>query len=148
MKESMIQEAIALYDERGDESIEEINRIMNQWEYTNGVNELRKAEKLFSRLVNHYSSSPEEILLKKEEQEKILHFLLWVKRFLQTQSEEDWQLWRAWIIEGIKPKELAYLFHIPYSSIHNRLNRITRDVQGVIHLYDEEFGSLQVYLED
>ena len=90
MKESMIQEALALYDQRGNEAVKEINRNMVQWEYSNDVNELRKADKLFSRMAQKYGRSPEEILLEKEKRVKILHFLLWVRQYMLAQSRTEW----------------------------------------------------------
>ena len=42
----MIQEALALFEQRGDSAVEEINAIMRNWEFTNSVAEYRKVDKL------------------------------------------------------------------------------------------------------
>ena len=64
MKESILLEAISMYEDKGPDAIEEINRTTAIYEYSLKVEELRIAEKIFKTLKygeNTYGKSPEEI---------------------------------------------------------------------------------------
>lgn len=148
MKESMIQEALALYDQRGNEAVKEINRNMVQWEYSNDVNELRKADKLFSRMTQKYGRSPEEILLEKEKRVKILHFLLWVRQYMLAQSSTEWEMWRDWIVTGDRVSKIAKKHDMLPDTARHLLLKITKRIRSVIPYYDMQYGSLEEYLKD
>ena len=66
MKESMIQEAITLFEHLGDKALEEINFAMKSWEYTNSVNEYRKVDKLSKLFLERFGNLQKRFILKKK----------------------------------------------------------------------------------
>ena len=100
----MIQEALALFEQRGDSAVEEINAIMRNWEFTNSVAEYRKVDKL-SAMVERYGDSPEKIIIRKEERMMLLHFVCWLKVFLKQVRPLMWYVWRDTVIYGMSIKQ-------------------------------------------
>jgi len=93
VKESILLEAISMYEDKGLDAIEEINRTTAIYEYSLKVEELRIAEKIFKTLKygeNTNGKSPEDILIDKEEKERIFHFACWVMDYLKTQNPNYW----------------------------------------------------------
>lgn len=146
MKESMIQEALALFEQRGEKAVEEINAIMNNWEFTNSVSEYRKVDKL-SSMVEKYGESPEQILIKKEERMVLLHFVCWLKGYLQTISDKAWDIWRDNVIYGMSYKQCAKKYNIGISTVGGYKTRYNKRIKEALPLYYEQFGNLENYLK-
>lgn len=142
----MIQEALTMFEERGDDAINEINRNVRQWEYMNSIGELRKSEKLFDRITRKYGKSPEEIYLDKEKNQKILHYILWVRDYMCCLSKEDWKLWAEWIIKGRSYTYMSKKYGYELSGLRKKLLKITDKIRDITPLYDKQFGSLYEYL--
>lgn len=147
MKESMIQEALALFEQRGEKAVEEINAIMNNWEFTNSVSEYRKVDKL-SSMVEKYGESPEQILIKKEERMVLLHFVCWLKGYLQAISDKAWNIWRDSVIYGMSYKQCAKKYNISISTVGAYKIRYNNRIKQALPLYYEQFGNLENYLKE
>ena len=150
MKESILLEAISMYEDKGADAIEEINRTTAIYEYSLKVEELRIAEKIFKTLKygeNVSGKSPEEILIDKEEKERIFHFACWVMDYLKTQNPNYWELFRDRFILGISIERMAKKYNKSKSVMYKTTKRVITEVNSVIKLYDEEYGSLKDYLE-
>lgn len=148
MKESMIQEAITLFDHVGDKALEEINFAMKSWEYTNSVNEYRKVDKLSQLFFEKYSKSPEEIYIKKEEQLVLIHFAMWLKQYLSSMDPVSWGIWRDTIIYGLSTKEMMKKYGITRDSkLYQRRKKILKYIEAGLPLYYEQYLNLEEYMK-
>ena len=147
MKESMIQEALALFEQRGDSAVEEINAIMRNWEFTNSVAEYRKVDKL-SAMVEKYGDSPEKIIIRKEERMMLLHFVCWLKVYLKQVRPLMWYVWRDTVIYGMSIKRCAKKYKITESSAKNCKSACKQNIKRAFPLYYAQFGNLEEYLKN
>ena len=147
MKESMIQEALALFEQRGDNAVEEINVIMKNWEFTNSVAEYRKVDKL-SAMVERYGDSPENIVIRKEERMMLLHFVCWLKVYLKQVRPLMWYVWRDTVIYGMSIKQCAKKYKITESSAKNCKSACKQNIKRALPLYYAQFGNLEEYLKN
>lgn len=147
MKESMIQEALALFEQRGEKAIEEINAIVEKWEYTNSVDEYRKVDKL-SSMVEKYGVSPEQILIRKEEQMMILRFVCWLHVYLKSIRPVFWYIWRDTVIYGLSTKQCASKYKFRSRTIAKYKRIANQKAQEALPLYYAQFGNLEKYLRD
>lgn len=147
MKESMIQEALALFEQRGKQAVEEINSIMNAWEYTNSVSEYRKVDKL-SSLVEKYGASPEQIVIRKEEQRYLLHFVCWLQTHLRNVKPIMWYIWRDAVIYGQNTKELAKKYQISTKTVNRWKVKCRKQISKALPFYYAQFGNLEEYLKN
>lgn len=148
MKESMIQEAITLFEHLGDKALEEINFAMKSWEYTNSVNEYRKVDKLSKLFLERFGKSPEEIYIKKEEQLMLLHFALWLKSYLSSSNKMSWEIWRDSVIFGMSTQEIMNKYNIKNNQIvYKRRKKIYQDIKTALPLYYEQYLDLEEYMK-
>lgn len=148
MKESMIQEAITLFEHLGDKALEEINFAMKSWEYTNSVNEYRKVDKLSKLFLERFGKSPEEIYIKKEEHLMLLHFALWLKSYLSSSNKMSWEIWRDSVIFGMSTQEIMDKYHIKNNQIvYKRRKKIYQDIKTALPLYYEQYLDLEEYMK-
>lgn len=148
MKESMIQEAITLFEHLGDKALEEINFAMKSWEYTNSVNEYRKVDKLSKLFLERFSKSPEEIYIKKEEHLMLLHFALWLKSYLSSSNKMSWEIWRDSVIFGMSTQEIMDKYNIKNNQIvYKRRKKIYQDIKTALPLYYEQYLNLEEYMK-
>ena len=148
MKESMIQEAITLFEHLGDKALEEINFAMKSWEYTNSVNEYRKVDKLSKLFLERFSKSPEEIYIKKEEHLMLLHFALWLKSYLSSSNKMSWEIWRDSVIFGMSTQEIMDKYNIKNNQIvYKRRKKIYQDIKTALPLYYEQYLDLEEYMK-
>lgn len=146
MKESMIQEALMIYEQRGDTAVEEINAIMKNWEYTNTVAEYRKVDKL-SSLVERYGDSAEAIIIRKEERMMLLHFVCWFKRYLYQVRPLFWYVWRDSIVFGLNREQCAAKYGISKKYVTKIRTKCKEYLKKAKPLYYEQFGDLEEYLK-
>lgn len=151
MRESMLIEAIAMYEKFGDSAIDLITRANATYEHSRAIDELRKADRASERLreliYRKYSKNPEEIYLKKEQDEYILHFVLWVKKMVKSYSEKDWSAFERFVVEGKKLREIAKEDNISIQEVKQKLMRARKRIKELVPLYNEQFGDIKDYLE-
>lgn len=146
MKESIIQEALALFEQRGDKAIDEINAIQNMYEYKKTIDEYRTVDKL-ALIYNEYSKSPEDILIKKEEHLYLLHFVCWLKKYLSLTKPNLWETWRDSVIFGLDNQTLAKKYKVKPQAISKRKNFINKLIKKALPLYYEQYLNLEEYLK-
>lgn len=148
MIDKMIAEALYMYEQKGEKALFEISRNLEQNEYTDSVNEIRKAERIAARIERKYGKSPEEILIEREERAKIIHFLAWLKPLILNKSEEEWQIWRDVVLLGKSVKQVAKERGLSVSCVYKRNRSVMKLIKEMTKYYDEQYGSLKEYLED
>lgn len=129
-----------------DEDVcDNITRITNRDEYIQDVNSNRLKEKITNKYwFVRLGKSPEEIVIGWEEDEKILHFISWIKSVL---SKKEWEIFREYNLNNVTRKKLAQQMETTKSSIDYYLTRAGKKIQKAIPFYTAQFGDLQKYLK-
>lgn len=146
--DKMIFEAIDLIEQRGEDGIKEVNRNMKQWEYSRDLDEIRKAEKILNKLEKKHGRSPEEILIEREEREKIVHFLLWVRDLIKAKDPIDWDIFKSHVVNGTKVRDLAKKYGYSEDGIRQKIARAIRLVEEMEPYYAEQYGGIKEYLQN
>ena len=90
-------------------------------------------------------SSPERIVIRREEEEKILHFFSWIQSILLP---DEWKLWSQYITRRrLTLRELGERIGVTPQMVSYKVKRVTEKVRMLLPYYTEQFGDLKEYLE-
>ena len=67
--------------------------------------------------------------------------------YLKTQNPNYWELFMDRFILGISIERMAKKYNKSKSVMYKTTKRVITEVNSVMKLYDEEYGSLKDYLE-
>ena len=147
MKESMIQEALLLYSQMGDNAVDEINKVMNVFESRVDTDEIKKKKKLLA-IYDDKVSSPEDILVNREKSKYITHFFIWLEHYIKGVGELNWNIWRDFYLYGLKMSEVCKKYNISRRSANSRKARTNAFIQSILPLYYEQFIDLREYIKN
>lgn len=89
--------------------------------------------------------SPETIVIRREEEEKILHFFSWIQSILLP---DEWELWSQYITRRrLTLRELGERIGVTPQMVSYKVKRVTEKVRMLLPYYTEQFGDLKEYLE-
>lgn len=147
MKESMIQEALLLYSQMGNNAVDEINKVMNVFESRVDTDEIKKKKKLLA-IYDDEVSSPEDILVNREKSKYITHFFIWLEHYIKGVDELNWNIWRDFYLHGLKMSEVCKKYNISRRSANSRKARTNAFIQSILPLYYEQFIDLREYIKN
>lgn len=148
MSNKMIADALYLFENRGEDAIPEINRLCDLQMYSDDADQRRIIGKFVNKVGRIYGRSPEEILIEKEEKEKVLHFLNWIKTLAISLGGDSWELWRDRVVYGESLKSLTKKYEGKESDISKRVKRIHGKIKKAIPYYNAEYGDILEYLKN
>lgn len=148
MSNKMIVDALYLFENRGEDAIPEINRLCDLQMYSDDADQRRIIGKFVNKVGRIYGRSPEEILIEKEEKEKVLHFLNWIKTLAISLGDDSWELWRDRVVYGESLKSLTKKYEGKESDISKRVKRIHGKIKKAIPYYNAEYGDILEYLKN
>ncbi len=123
-----------------------ITRITNKEEYISDVEQNRLKERITDKYSYiRYSKSPEYIVIKWEESEKILHFLDWIRK---TLGEKDWWIFSQFYLHNMSRKDIADKSDLTVKYIIQKIGTINNKIKKAIPYYTEQFGDIREYLLD
>lgn len=147
MSKHMIEDLLYLYEQDPAQALIDYEDNTNRHEYILDVQANRIKSKLMDKVQQIYSKSPEELLIEKEEKEKILHFILWVKHIICEEDRDSWDIWERLVVY----KENAEQIGVDYDKTRKEVYKIRNNVYGKIKkyipYYNEQFGDLKEYLK-
>lgn len=147
MMSKYLEELIARYEngEISDADVcDNITRITKKEEWILDCDENRKRDKLVKKYdYLRFGKSPEEILIGWEEDERILHYLNWIRSVL---NEKEWDIFSQYTLHPITRAALAEKMGMSRQNIDRYLSQVHTKVKRLTPYYDEQFGNLQEYL--
>lgn len=124
-----------------------IERITKKEELRKDISEYRKKEKMTAKKYGYVklSKSPERVLIEWEEQEKIFHFLTWLRLIL---GNNDWDIFCQSAIYGKPKRQIAEERGVHINTIRSKLKTINKKIAQGLPFYYSQFGNLQEYLKE
>lgn len=148
MMSKYLEDLIARY-ERGEisgaDACDNITRITNKEEFILDVNENRKRERLTSKYDGiRLGKSAEDVVIGWEEDERILHYLDWIRQVL---TEREWYVFSQYTLHPITRLQLAEKMGVSRQNIDRYLSRVHTKIKKLTPYYDDQFGNLYEYLK-
>jgi len=128
----------------GSSLINQVTLLTKCDENIQSINLYRIMDKITDKLGYSTARSPEDIILEREKQCFILHFINWIRSML---TPYEWYLWKLSIVDKKNCQDIANIENMSRNTIRRRLATINHKIKELLPYYNEQYLDIYEYLK-